>query len=153
MHDWAHTRWSLESRFVVVASQHLTYAERKSCAFMPAFPCRGQHKQSVCRWDFMSAPLPFRKRPRNTEPAHRSAFLSPPSWTLIFCSWLYTLYSLHYLPLPASPSLTLYFLLIGFLRPCPSGFKRWKKKIKCYLQSNWFAASCCFFANTSTTSS
>lgn len=64
----------------------------KSCCWkmlcIRASTCRrGQHKQSV------SIGLP-----RNTKPAHHSAALSLPSWTLIPCSQLYVLYNLSLFP-------------------------------------------------------
>lgn len=97
---------------------------------------RGQHKQSV------SIGLP-----RNTKPAHHSAALSLPSWTLIPCSRLYALYNLSLFPslcvshflFSSAPS-----NLIGLLRLCPHGFIE-GKKVKCHLNSDCFCTLCCFF--------
>lgn len=88
----------------------------------PASTCRrGQHKRSV------SIGLP-----RNTKPAHHSAALSLPSWTLIPCCRLYTLYNLSLFP----SLCVLHFLffsapssLIGFLRLCLRGFMGGKSQV------------------------
>lgn len=87
--------------------------------------CREQHKPHWLQLDYMTVLLP-----RNTEPGHCSASLSPPSWTLIFCDCAHCAAS-HYVPFSLSVSHTLCFLQLAqaWLDFCPCGFKGEKAQV------------------------
>lgn len=63
-------------------------------------PCRVQRKLKLFQLNFLTVLSPLEAF-HVTQSQLTALLLSPPSWTLISCSWLYTLYN-HFLSVPHS---------------------------------------------------